>query len=248
MSISNKIRRTLGMTALVAVVAVLASAVASMSASGEKDSGPSKEEVLEVATFSSLSAGRGDLGFDSGSVASLLDDSNARSGLLETGFLLSADERAKLDARVELGNSMMGALSRADGHDGFGGARLEHTGNGVFHIYHTDDSAGAAVKADFQSAAPSGASVQFHVVADSKNDLVAQRNRLWTELDESDIGPGGLHAIGIDIENNQLVLELDSAISEADRDSSNGLASRLRSLAKDVSYTIIYTELGFDSD
>lgn len=248
MSINKQTRRTLGMTALFAIIAVLASTVAWMSASGEEGLGPSREEVLEVTTLASLSAGRSDLGFDSGSVDSLLNNFPARRGLLETGFLLSAHERAKLDARVELGKSMMGALSRADGAEGFGGARLEHTGNGVFHVYYTPDSEGAAVKADFQSAAPTGTSVQFHVVADSKKELVAQRDRLWTELEDSDIGPGGLHAIGIDIKNNRLVVELDSAISEAERDSSHGLASRLHTLLKDVSYTIIYTELGFDSD
>lgn len=181
-------------------------------------------------------------------MSSLLDDSTARSGLLETGFLLTTVERAKLDARVALGESMMAALKRSDGDDGFGGARLAHTGNGVFHVYHTSDSDGTAVKADFQSSAPSGAAVQFHIVADSKKDLIAQRDQIWSGLAESDIGNGGLHAVGIDIANNRLVLELDSSISEADRNSSSGLASRLRSQVTEVSFTIIYTEIGTDSD
>ena len=216
--------------------------------SDDSASGPSKEEVLEYATLASLTSGRADLGFDTASVNSLLDDSTARSGMLETGFLLSTDERAKLDARVALGESMMSALGRSDGIDGFGGARLEHTGNGVFHVYHTSDSDGTAVKADFQASAPSGATVQFHVVADSKKDLVAQRDQLWSDLSESDLGTGGLHAIGVDVENNRLVVELDSSISEQDRQSSQGLASRLSSQITGVSYTIIYTEPGTDSD
>lgn len=215
--------------------------------SDEGASGPSKEEVLEYATLASLTSGRADLGFDTASVNSLLDDSTARSGMLETGFLLSTDERAKLDARVALGESMMAALGRSDGNDGFGGARMEHTGNGVFHVYHTSDSDGTAVKADFQAAAPSGATVQFHVVANSKKDLIAVRNQLWSDLADSDLGHGGLHAIGIDIENNQLVIELDSNISVEDRNSSQSLASRLGSQITGVSYRITYTELGTDS-
>lgn len=215
--------------------------------SDEGDSGPSREEVLEFATLASLTSGRADLGFDTASLNSLLDDSKARSGMFETGFLLSADERAKLDARMALGESMMAALNRAHGGDGFGGARMEHTGNGVFHVYYTSDSAGAAVKADFQASAPSGTTVQFHVVANSKKDLIAVRDQLWSDLADSDIGYGGLHAMGIDIENNRLVIELDSSISVEDRNSSQGLASRLSSQITGVSYTFIYTEPGTDS-
>lgn len=247
MSVKSRVRKTLGVTALVVVSSVLATGVAPMPASGEGDSGPSREEVLELATLASLTSGRADLGFDTASVNSLLDDSTARSGMFETGFLLSVDERAKLDARVALGESMMAALNRAHGGDGFGGARLEHSGNGVFHVYHTSDSEGRAVKADFQASAPSGAAVQFHVVANSKKDLIAVRDQLWSGLTDSDIGYGGLHAIGIDIENNQLVIELDSSISVEDRQFSQGLASRLSSKITGVSYTIIYTEPGTDS-
>ena len=210
--------------------------------------GPSRGDVLEVTTLASLSAGRTDLGFDAGSVDGLLDDAASRSGLLETGFLLSADERAKLDARVSLMEAMRGARSRAAGGNGFGGTRLEHTGNGVYHVYHTSDSDGLAVRADFQNSAPSGAAVQFHVVTNSKKDLIAVRDQLWSDLEDSDIGAGGLHAIGLDVENNRLVLELDSSISEQDRDSSEGLASRLNSEITSVSFTVIYTEPSTDSE
>lgn len=211
-------------------------------------SGPSRGEVLKVATLASLTAGRTDLGFAAGSVDSLLNDATSRSGLLETGFLLSTDERAKLDARVGLMEAMRGARSRAASGNGFGGTRLEHTGNGVYHVYHTSDSDGLAVKADFQSSAPSGASVQFHVVTNSKKDLIAVRDQLWSDLDDSDIGTGGLHAIGLDVKNNRLVLELDSSISEQDRISSEGLASRLKSEITSVSFTVIYTEPATESE
>ncbi len=209
---------------------------------------PSREEVLEAATLASLTSGRADLGFDSSSVDNLLDDSTARRGLLETGFLLSADERAKLDARVNLTEAMKGPRSRASNSNGFGGTRLEHTGNGVYHVYHTSDANGLAVKADFQNSVPSGAVVQFHVVANSRKDLLAVRDQLWSNLDDSDIGTGGLHAIGLDVENNRLILELDSSISERDRDSSEALASRLGSEITSVSFAIIYTEPATDSD
>lgn len=189
------------------------------------------------------------MGFDfsPNTLNSLLDDSVARSGLLESGFLLTASERTQYDARIALGESLKDALIRADGDDGFGGARLEHYSNGVFHVYHTSDSEGLAIKEDFLSSVLSGARVQFHSVTNSMRELIEARNAVWDIFDVSEKGAGGLHAAGIDMESNKLVVELDSNISEAERVSDDSLASRIHSAVSGVSINVIYTEPSKDS-
>ncbi|WP_420640286.1 S1 family peptidase [Candidatus Poriferisocius sp.] len=208
-----------------------------------------KEGALALSSRTDLASARADLGFDpnQSTIELLLEDAESRAGLLETGLLLTASERAQYDARMSMVDSMREPLMQANRLDGFSGARLEHIGDGIFHIYHTSSVAGQQVAALFQEKIPPSASVQFHSVTHSISELMQQQDRLWSLLYDSEKGALGVHAIGVDVAANKLIVELDSNISLTDRVSQHGLVSKIYSHMKRIDFDITFSELGTDS-
>lgn len=213
---------------------------------GGQEAGPSREDILAVTDTEALSAARELLGFDgsTATVDGLLGNSAARSGFGETGLLLSAGERIQFDARVALGDAVRSSVGQAKGNSGYAGARLEHTGNGVFHFYLTSGAEGDALLSTIQGALSSDLEVRFHRVVHSEAALEGSMSQTWSLVSDQEMGAGGVHTVSVDVANNRVVVELDEDIEAT---TGPGLANRIRAGMGVIPVQVRYSEVPVDS-
>lgn len=265
MSRLNRILVLMVMPLLIVGLPIATSATAETIASdGSSDSQNSEHSVVSRAQVlawtdvASLAGTRSDFGFDGTleSVAKLLGDSEARKSFSEVGVLLSSSERVKFDARISLENALEPIVQMAAIHSGFGGARLEHVENGVFHIYLTSDDTGAELESIILSKLPSQAVVRIHKVRHSQAHLISQMDKAWSALPDSKRGSDGLHFVGVDIERNGLVVELDDSLQSDSHvgpvgntgvtTSGEAIVAAITSSVEDIPIEVKYSELPQD--
>ena len=218
----------------------LAGTYASNGSDGDSGTKATREQILTLASSDSLAGGRMSLGFagDSATVQGLLNDASARAGFLKTGLLLSASERSQFDKRIALGDAVKGFVGDARGDKGFAGARLEHRGDGIFHIYLTTGTHGNALLSTLRSELPGDLDIRYHRVTYSEASLAEKKSDVWDVASSSERGENGLHTIMLDVENNGLIVEIDESVEHT---TGPKLAARIERALGDIPVRVIYS-------